>query len=217
MSLRRLAFALAALVALAAPAAAHPHVFIQARAELVMNAEGQLVAVRHRWTFDEVFSAFAKQGLDRNGRYTRESLAPLAEVNVTSLSEFGYFTQVRAEGSEGAIGAPENYWLDHDDATGLLTLNFTLPLRQPISAKARPVLVQIADPEYFVAFEMVETDPVALAGAPRGCTFELRRPRELDESQAAELAQIPPTMRNLPPALQALTDGLSNDVSVRCP
>src|SRR5690606_5601131 len=60
---------LAALVlVLAATAArAHPHVFIDARAEIVFDAEGRVAAIRHVWQFDEGFSIYATQGLDEDG------------------------------------------------------------------------------------------------------------------------------------------------------
>ena len=44
----------------------------------------RVTGVRHAWTFDDMFSTFATQGLDakEKGEFTREELAPLAEVNV---------------------------------------------------------------------------------------------------------------------------------------
>ena len=65
--MRRVALSAAAacgLVAAAAvPAAAHPHVFVDARSEVVFAA-GKLTAVRHIWQFDESFTQFAVMGLD---------------------------------------------------------------------------------------------------------------------------------------------------------
>ena len=67
-------------------AEAHPHVWVTAKSEVVYAADGSVTAVRHHWTFDEMFSTFAVQGMDtkKAGGLTREDLAPLAEVNVTS-------------------------------------------------------------------------------------------------------------------------------------
>src|SRR5262249_21007843 len=75
-------------------AQAHPHVWIVAKAELVFAPDGSIVAIKHAWTFDEMYSAFATQGLDKNndGQLSREELAELAEVNVTTLKEFDYFS-----------------------------------------------------------------------------------------------------------------------------
>ncbi|HZD61672.1 MAG TPA: DUF1007 family protein, partial [Xanthobacteraceae bacterium] len=88
---------LAALVGAAiagGTASAHPHVWITVKSELVYAPDGSVTGVRHAWTFDDMFSVFALQGLDskKKGEYTREELAPLAEVNVTSLKEYDFFT-----------------------------------------------------------------------------------------------------------------------------
>ena len=56
------------LAAIAAgPAAAHPHVFVTAKAEIVFSADGAVQAIRNRWSFDEAYSAYITQGLDKNG------------------------------------------------------------------------------------------------------------------------------------------------------
>jgi ABC-type nickel/cobalt efflux system permease component RcnA/ABC-type uncharacterized transport system substrate-binding protein len=208
-----------ALIAPTPPAVAHPHVFTDVASDLVIDAEGRLTAIRHRWTFDEVYSAFARQGFDanRDNVYSREELQALAEVNVTSVAEFAYFTFVLVEGAARAFDRPTEYFLENDANSGQLTLHFTLPLRVPVDLRTAPALVKVFDPEYFVAFELVESDPVKIAvGAPAACRFEVQRPRELDADAAAELGQIPASQRQLPPELQALTAGLSNDIAIDC-
>jgi len=91
------AFALAALaLPLAVSAAlAHPHVYVTMKSEIVYDAEGRMTGIRHHWTFDDMFSSYATQGLDskEKGVFTREELQPLAEVNITSMKEFEFFTE----------------------------------------------------------------------------------------------------------------------------
>jgi ABC-type uncharacterized transport system substrate-binding protein len=76
---------LAALAALAlfaaAPANAHPHVWVVARGEIVYGPDGAMQAIRYAWTFDEAFSAFAIQGLDKNndGKLSRQEHAAAPE------------------------------------------------------------------------------------------------------------------------------------------
>ena len=56
--------ALAVLVLFAAgKAQAHPHVWVTMKSELVYGADGSATGVRHAWTFDDMFSTFATQGL----------------------------------------------------------------------------------------------------------------------------------------------------------
>lgn len=80
--MRNLVFALCCVAFLVSPrpAAAHPHVFVSVSAEVQYDAEGQLTGIRHRWAFDEMYSASAVLGLDTNGdgKYDRTELQELA-------------------------------------------------------------------------------------------------------------------------------------------
>ena len=85
-----------------AAAEAHPHVWITAKSEVVYAPDGSITGVRHAWTFDEMFTTYALQGLatKTKGVYTREELAPLAQTNVESLKEFDFFTFAKADGKK---------------------------------------------------------------------------------------------------------------------
>ncbi|HEY2757223.1 MAG TPA: DUF1007 family protein, partial [Pseudolabrys sp.] len=91
--------AIAGLLA-AAPASAHPHVWITMNAELIYAPDGSVTGIRHHWAFDDMYSAFAVQGVEgaEKGKFTREELADLAKVNIEQLKEYDYFTVVTADG-----------------------------------------------------------------------------------------------------------------------
>jgi ABC-type uncharacterized transport system substrate-binding protein len=84
---------------------AHPHIWVTMSNELIYAADGSVTGVRYAWTFDDAFSVYALQGLPskKRGVFTREELAPLAEVNVTSLKEYDYFTFAKADGEKSAV------------------------------------------------------------------------------------------------------------------
>jgi ABC-type uncharacterized transport system substrate-binding protein len=151
-------------------ALAHPHVWVTIRSEVVYAPDGSATGVRHHWTFDEMFSTFAVQGMDakKPGGLTRADLAPLAEVNITSLREFDFFTYARADGKKTPFVDPTDYWLDMKD--GVLTLNFTLPFKSP--AKAKKLGIEIYDPTYFVDFSLDKEAAVSLVGAAADCKLD---------------------------------------------
>ncbi|NVK34631.1 MAG: DUF1007 family protein [Rhodobacteraceae bacterium] len=94
---------------------AHPHVFVEARSKLLFDDSGKAVQVEHVFRFDDAFSAFAMQGFDANGDgvYSRAELAELAQVNIESMAEFGYFTFGDNSRVELDFDAIENgYWLE---------------------------------------------------------------------------------------------------------
>ena len=174
--------AIAGLVAVAGSAAAHPHVFVTMVSELVYAPDGSVKAVKHAWTFDDMFSVFATQGIESKtkGEFTREELLPLAKTNVESLKDFDYFTAAKANGQTAEFSEPEaDYYVEFKDS--LLTLHFTLPLKAPV--KAKDLVVEIYDPSYFVDFSFADKDPVKTAGAPAQCKVSLVRPGETGATQ----------------------------------
>ena len=168
---------LAGALALGANAAqAHPHVWIIASSELIYAPDGAISGVRHAWTFDDMFSTYALQGIETKTRgvYSREELGPLAQTNVESLKEFGFFTFAKADGRKERFLEPVDYFLEYKDA--LLTLHFTLPLKTPV--KAKELALEVFDPAFFIDFKFTDKDPVTLVGAPAACQMKFQRPND---------------------------------------
>ncbi len=202
---------LAAVVSLAAvaPAAAHPHVWIKATSELVYASDGSVTGIRQHWVFDDMYSAFAVQGLASNekGKFTRAELAPLATINMKEMKEAGYFTFVTADGKKTPFADPlPDYGLDYKNE--MLTLSFTLPFKQPV--KAKDVTVELYDPTYFIAFELEKLAPVHLVGAPAQCKLAVEWPREMTYALGKQLS-------NNPEAATNFGAYFANKITVKCP
>jgi ABC-type uncharacterized transport system substrate-binding protein len=233
----RLRAACAALLGLAyaAPAVAHPHVWVSVETTVVYD-KGTVSALRQRWIFDEFYSAMAIQGLDANndGNYDRSELAELAKVNIEGLKDFGYFTFARLGEQQLAFEAPKESWMEYAEAaqapnpagssaasggpapttsaqggagfwsrlTGsmtdaekaggkpkVLSLEFTLPLKQPVLAEAEGFNFSIYDPSFFIWFDLEKDRPVRLAeGAPEGCKADVGAPGK-DGAQMQQLSE----------------------------
>ena len=184
----RALLALLACLAATSPALAHPHVWITAKAELVYGPDGKVAALRHHWTFDEAYSAFAVQGLDANGdgKLSREELQPFATTSMESLTEFGYFTTVKAAGLKQKLGPPRADWMSYEG--NRLTLHFEMPLDK--AAPPKLVVMEVADPTFFVDFTPSEgADAVVLAGAPVGCTVNVTRPKPAQPIDTSKLSE----------------------------
>jgi ABC-type uncharacterized transport system substrate-binding protein len=171
----------AALIVLAvapgtsSPAFAHPHVWVSAKSTLEVTPDGNVLAIRHSWTFDEPFSAYATLGMDtdKDGKLSRDELTPLAKVNVESLHEYGFFTFLRKGKAQAAFREPESFFLEHDGKA--LTLHFTLPLVDP-TVNVTELRLEVSDPSFFVAFEFAKDNPVSVNGHRSQCKAELKRP-----------------------------------------
>jgi len=244
----RLCVAGAILLFMLTGAFAHPHVFVEARSRLVFDDAGQAVAVRHAFRFDDAFTAFAIQGFDKNndGVYSREELSELAEVNIESMAEWGYFTFGDNTRIEFDFKVPTDYWLEvatvplqdywmmkpedfeamQEDVemnggsmpedVDLLELHFTLPLTESSDAD-HPITLDVYDPTYYVDFRFGrEPDAVGTANAPGNCRTTRREPPPLDNDTAYALAQIGANQRELPPELQSAAASQVNQMIVTC-
>jgi ABC-type uncharacterized transport system substrate-binding protein len=163
----------------ATAANAHPHVWVTLKSDLMFAPDGTVAAVRHAWTFDEMFSVFATQGLDKDndGKLSREELKELAEVNVTSLEEFNYFSVGKSGGKDIGFAKPVDYWLEADK-DNVLTLHFTLPLK--VNAAVAGFSLEVFDPTFFVDLSFPEGAKVELVGAPAGCVADAVRPKAME-------------------------------------
>lgn len=184
---------LAAVVVASVPfatASAHPHVWVKTRATLLYD-NSALVGITQSWVFDELYTAMAIQGLDKDGdgTYSREELAELATINIEGIREFDYFTDVRLGEKRLPATERDDYWLEHKD--GVLTLHFTLMLDSPVLADASDFSFSVYDPTYFIAYEFAKKDAVAVGPkAPAGCAAQLVNKDENTDAQALNDALV---------------------------
>ena len=189
-------------IAFAVSANAHPHVWVAVKTTVMYDKEGAVAALRHRWIFDELYTAMAIEGLDTNkdGKVDREELAELAKVNIEGLKDFNYFTAAKLREQPLAFGSATDYWMElsgddqlalpdagltpqepvTSDAAGplpekrkTLALEFTLPFRQPAAVHGDPLSFSVADSSFFIWFDFAKKNPISLNGGPQGCTASL--------------------------------------------
>jgi len=276
---------LAGLLVAGGEALAHPHVWVTMRSKIVYGPDGSMVAIRHAWTFDDMYSAFAIQGLDdpqpskkdaparaadskpapqpqpeaqsggvwgwltwawnlltapRAARpameqrpstepeivqappaqlkppekpdptrvLTRQQLQPLAEVNVTSLKEYDFFTFAKADGKKATFVTPTEYHLEYKDAA--LTLYFLLPFEKPVKAKRFDM--EVYDPSYFVDFSFAEKDAAALEDAPPSCQLAVRGPPVASQPN---VQRLPDELANQPDTMNFGAQ-FANKIAVKC-
>jgi len=199
-------------VAATTAACAHPHVWVTIRSEVIYGSNGVVTGIRHAWTFDDMFSTYAVQGIAhaKTGQFTREELNSLAEVNVTSLKEFDYFTFARIDGRKAAFADPVDYWLEFNDSA--LTLHFMLPLKTPVAAKR--LQVKIYDPTIFVDFGPAKGTPVSLVNAPPVCQLQVDVPHKPSASEQLRLGQLDNNPSDFPISFGEL---FANKFVVTCP
>ncbi len=177
-----------ALVAgLAAPVQAHPHLLITVETTVLYD-KGAFIGLRHRWTFDEMNSAAETEGLDTNkdGKYDRAELQPLADLYVERLKAASYFTYPKLAGQPLQFGAAKDQWVEYKD--NAVILNFTTLFASPVLIEAKGLTFSVSDPSYYIAFSMAES-PQAVKfgeGTPAGCAWKVEAPASPQASALQE-------------------------------
>lgn len=196
MNDRRIAFfAFAALALAPCPAAAHPHVFAEARLDILASPSGEVTALRNLWRFDDVFSSTVLVEFDKNAdlKLDADELASVGNTVRESLAEFDYFQVVSRDGKSVAIRAPDRLIADFQDNQLIIMFEAAPVQALPLSGD---LSFGVYDPTFYTAIDFVEDDYLAIDGMPAGCSRKVVRP---DPDEALAQNQ------------QTLTDAFFND------
>lgn len=159
----------------AAPAMAHPHVWIEMRSDVVFDGKGLITGMNLMWTFDDAYAAMAVDGLDANGDgvYSPQELEPLTKENLQSLKDYDYFTVMRFNGEKqlfGPIVESGQIWSNNK-----LQLHFQLPLKTPLDPLKGEFAAKVYDPEFYIAIDYVKDEPVSVTGnMPKNCQLVVK-------------------------------------------
>jgi len=182
------AMALAALLASTIPASVHPHVFAEARLDVVVNPDGTVKSLRHLWRFDDLFSSTVLVEFDKNGDLQLDN-AELQEVGATvhaSLAEFNYFQVVTLDGKDVAMKPPAQMMANFEN--NQLIMMFESEPAAPLKLSGK-VDFGVYDPTFYTAIDYVEDDNMAVKDMPAGCKRSVIRP-DPDEAIAQNQASL---------------------------
>lgn len=164
----------------AAPALAHPHIWIEGQSAVVLDDAGRAEAIEVLWHFDEMYTIFATQGFDRDGDGAPDAdkLDELAATMRTNLAEYGYFVTV-SMGDDTVPVAPDGDF-DVRVEDNRLIAGFTVALERPLPAAG--LTYAVFDPTYYVEI-LHEDEGVAVKGpgaeACRPAVLPPRPPRQI--------------------------------------
>ncbi|MGJ8528035.1 DUF1007 family protein [Maritalea sp.] len=195
---------------------AHPHIFIDAQVVVAFNDQGEVSGLRQAWTFDALYSAWAIQGLDQNedGQVSSDELQELADDNMLGLKDFNYYSVVGlAGGADQEFKTGRDARMEYDGTN--LKLAFVVDLVSPL-APSGDIEIEVADPEYYSAFQFAEGDAVFFDNAPSTCVADVNGPKQIDPAIEEQLFALGTDVLELPGALAQAVKDLSNVIIVRC-
>lgn len=158
----RSAVAAVALILSAAPLAAHPHMFLESRAEIVQSG-GVLSGAWLEWKLDSFFSADLIHGYDhdRNGVFDAAETRELERGAFVNLRHYHYFTFIRVGSVRTNPSSVKSF--SARQSGGSVIYRFFVDLS---SYQAGEVFLAVYDYTYFCDIRYPEKDPVRVIAKP---------------------------------------------------
>ena len=163
------------LMLTAAPAGAHPHVWIEANATLVFE-RGKVTAIRLHWTFDQIFSSAVIGEYDKNKdkSFNAAETADLRKNAFSNLKHYSYFTHLRIAGKPAEASKVAGF--KASIVKGQLVYRFTLRLDDPVDPLKTPLGVTLYDKSFYVDVQFRKKNPLRLVGkGSAGCTHSIAK------------------------------------------
>lgn len=195
-SVALLASATVSLLVSTLPASTHPHVFAEARLDVMVNADQTVKSLRHLWRFDDLFSSTVLMEFDKNADLKLDD-AELKEVSDTvyaSLAEFGYFQIVTSNGKDVEMKPPAKLMANYQDDQ--LIILFESEPKEPLKLDGK-VDFGVYDPTFYTAIDFVEDENMSVADMPASCTRSVIRP-DPDEALAQNQSTLTDAFFNDP-------------------
>ncbi len=171
MTLAMPAAAIATLLSAVAPVSAHPHVFADARMEIVGDGHDHLAEIRNIWSMDELFSSSVIPDFDTNanGKLDKDELKAVGEQIRSSIAEWSFYTAVSIGARDIAMQPPGILNATYDAKAGRLDLSFVMKPETPVDLTRDKVTFAVYDKSYFVAFDFPDEKRFALKNLPASC------------------------------------------------
>ncbi len=161
---------------LPAVAMAHPHIFAEARLEVVAGDDGTVSELRNVWRFDEMFSSSVVLDFDKNSnlKLDPDELAEVGQTVLESLEEFHYYTTITEDGKDVKVGKPDAINVDFKD--GQLLMFFTVKPGQTMPLKGR-MTFGVYDPTMYASMDFPTDDNMVVIGEKfSSCKHQVVRP-----------------------------------------
>jgi ABC-type uncharacterized transport system substrate-binding protein len=196
---RYLSKAAAASIALGAsglPALAHPHVFAEARLEVVVNPDRTVKSLRHLWRFDDVFSSTVLMEFDQNAdlKLDEAELQEVANTVHSSIAEYKFFQMVTADGKDVEMTPPPGLIVNFED--GQFIILFESTPKEPLKLAGK-INFGVYDPTFYTAIEFTDDDKMSVVSMPDDCSRKVVRP-DPDEALAQNQASLTEAFFNDP-------------------
>jgi polyphosphate kinase len=207
--------AVLAVPALGSAASAHPHMFVDAGVEVIVNEADTVEAIRVTWFYDELFSLSLLQDLgldpDMDGVLTPEEVAQLSGFDMHWDEGYPGDTYALLGDKPLGLGGPEDWTAGFAD--GKIFSTHLRRLEAPVRATDVPFVVQSYDPSYYVSYRIVDSK---VTGG-EGCTAQVFEPDLARADAILESALAEYYGSDLEGEFPAIGAAYSDELRLTCP
>ncbi|MEL6683323.1 MAG: DUF1007 family protein [Pseudomonadota bacterium] len=210
VKLRRFAVCVGFGTAMAVPAHAHPHVFIDARAEFRFNTAEELDKIRITWIYD-AFTSLTLMAIldlddDNDTVLSEADRARIVQAQTIWPDDFEGDTYLETAGQSVGFGKPLNGSSDMLD--GRIWVSFDLPLLDPLVV-TDAVELRLFDPTYYYAYSAIGV------GSSNACDAEVR-PFEPSAATSGLQAQLVKLSREETPEQENVGRLFADVITLTC-
>lgn len=144
-------------------ALAHPHIFINAKADIVAGAGSNVAEIRNTWVFDEVFSSSVLLDFDKNGDNALDAteLSAVGETVRKSMADYSYYTNLLQNGAKVPVSQPDVIHVSYSG--GKITMEFAVKPAKPMPLKGK-LIFGIYDETLYTAVDFAEDSDIKTSG-----------------------------------------------------
>lgn len=162
------------------------HYYLDVTTAVQVDARQQLHAVKMSWVYDEQITGMLLQN--------QQDLKLLGDVIISDLHKAGYFTNLLLNGKRLDLAQVKAYKLEllKQQGKDKLKLDFTLPLKAPVSFKGKSKLViDLVDQSGSAMFYHKDASRILLGETlKQHCAARVINKEEFEHSESAQIVTL---------------------------
>ena len=172
------------------PSYAHPHYWMNLKADMILDDQGRLAAIRQRWAFDAYFSMMTVADAVNEHGDKETGLRNMADQIIANLAKYQYLSVLTINGTEIDLPQPSVYQLTENTQLEqpVLELEMRFDIASPLIIKGKDLVWSVFDPTYYIAMNYSKVENISIKGANNTqCQLTLSLPNP--SSELTEYAQ----------------------------
>jgi ABC-type uncharacterized transport system substrate-binding protein len=139
---------------------AHPHVFIEGKADFVFNKDG-LSKINVEWLFDSMFSTMILTDYDANkdNKFSADEIKKIEKEAFSNLKEYQYFTFVKVNKKPFKVNYVTNFNVSISGKN--IIYSFSVPCHVKATSNKKEIILAYYDESYYIDLYFIEKNPVS--------------------------------------------------------